>query len=488
MALTKLPKRGLADSSVDTSKIEDGTVQNLEFADATITNAKIADGTIENAKLSNSSITIDGSATSLGDSITTTNIGQIHNVEWQSVKTTDFTAVAAEGYFIDTTSGAVTVTLPASATIGDTIALKDYAGTFATNNLTIDRNGHNIQGTANDSLLSTNRASLVLVYADATKGWLYTDEHNVADLQGPLFTTATGGTITTTGDFKIHTFTSSGCFAVSTLGNGPTYSGGPSNVDYLVVAGGGAGAAGFGGGGGGAGGYRTTFPSPGCNAGAFSISQTTYPITVGAGATSQGGTPGSQTFQSNGSNSIFSTITSAGGGSGLGSFVSTRAYSGGSGGGIGNAGSGCGTLGGLGNTPPVSPPQGNPGGNWSGSYQLPHIGTGGGGAGGAGGGSPNSAGPGVGGPGATNSISGSPVTYAGGGSGSTFTCGGPAIAGGPGGGGAGGFGPGPGSTPGTSGTANTGGGGGGAGGNVSAAVQWGGNGGSGLVIIRYKYQ
>jgi hypothetical protein len=63
-----------------------------------------------------------------------------------------------------------------SASIGDTIAIKDYAGTFATNNLTIVRNGHNIQGVANDSLISTNRASLVLVYVDSTKGWLFTEE------------------------------------------------------------------------------------------------------------------------------------------------------------------------------------------------------------------------------------------------------------------------------------------------------------------------
>jgi hypothetical protein len=116
------------------------------------------------------------------------------------------------------------------------IAIKDYAGTFATNNLTIARNGHNIQGVANNSLISTNRASLVLVYVDATKGWLFTDEHNVADLQGQAFLQATGGTVTTSGDFKIHTFTGDGCFVFH---NRCRSSGGPSNVDYLVVAGGG---------------------------------------------------------------------------------------------------------------------------------------------------------------------------------------------------------------------------------------------------------
>jgi hypothetical protein len=65
---------------------------------------------------------------------------------WQAVKTSGFTAVAKEGYFCNTTSSAFTATLPASATIGDFISFVDYAGTFDTNNLTIGRNGHNIQG------------------------------------------------------------------------------------------------------------------------------------------------------------------------------------------------------------------------------------------------------------------------------------------------------------------------------------------------------
>src|SRR5210317_1699391 len=109
-------------------------------------------------------------------------------VDWQAVKTSNFTAVAGEGYFVNTTSAAITVTLPASAEIGDIIRIKDYAGTFTSNNLTIARNGHNIQGVANDSLITTNRASISLFYVDSTKGWLYNNESNVADLQRPAFT------------------------------------------------------------------------------------------------------------------------------------------------------------------------------------------------------------------------------------------------------------------------------------------------------------
>jgi len=91
---------------------------------------------------------------------------------WQAVKTSGFTAVAKQGFFCDTTSSAFTATLPASATIGDFITFIDYAGTFDTNNLTIGRNGHKIQGVAEDLTVSVERAGLTLVYVDSTQGWL----------------------------------------------------------------------------------------------------------------------------------------------------------------------------------------------------------------------------------------------------------------------------------------------------------------------------
>jgi predicted secreted protein len=509
MALTKLPKNAIADGAVDASKIEDGTIQNQEISgtipadklnstqdlssktvtlpNTSVTNDMLS-GSIASAKLSNSSITINGNSVSLGGSAT---VGI--EVNWQSVITgagSSSTAVAGNGYFIDTTSNTHTLNLPASATLGDQIAIKDYAGTFASNNLTIGRNGHNIQGVANDSLISTNRASLLLVYVDSTKGWIYAEESNVASLVAPTFTEATGGTITESGDFKIHTFTGDGCFVV-TAGNAPIFPGnpqaGPNALEYLVIAGGGGGN-GSSGGGGGAGGFRTNYPSPG-----ITISNGTYPVTVGAGGpstTPQGG---------QGSNSIFSTITSTGGGGGSG--PGETGGSGGSGGGGGNSKGPYPsptqvlyTPGGSGNTPPVSPSQGNNGsqGGWPGQQ-----GGGGGGAGGTGTGAPGSYpapnGPRVGGPGASNSITGSSVTYAGGGgAGGNFGYqGGPAVGGptspaeirtgGSGGGGDGGGGP---SEPnpsffsGKAGTANLGGGGGGR----------GGAGGKGVVILRYKFQ
>ena len=414
--------------------------------------------------------------------ITEKNISSLSNfgVDWQAVIVADGSTAtsveAGKGYFIDTTSNAHTVTLPSSPNAGDTIAIKDYAGTFASNNLTIGRNGHNIQGVANDSLISTNRASLLLVYVDSTKGWLFTDEHNVADLQAANFTAATGGTVTESGDFKIHSFTGDGCFVVSTAGNSPVVpAGGPGNVDYLVVAGGGSGGSqsGQGGtGGGGAGGYRTTFPSPGCNAGAFPIAVQTYPITVGGG----GSTAGNGT---NGSNSVFSTITSAGGGyGGIYPSASSVGGPGGSGGGGGARENGGPGAGGSGNTPPTSPSQGNSGGSTSSTDPGNNSSSGGGGA--AGGGSAGGTNGGNAGAGSPNTITGSNVSYAGGGGGGT-RFGPTAGSGGAGGGGAGATGCG---NSGTAGTVNTGGGGGGSGrGSADGGV-----GGSGIVIIRYKFQ
>jgi hypothetical protein len=97
-------------------------------------------------------------------------------VDWQTVITGNTTMVAGRGYFVNTTSGAITMTLPASAVRGDEVWIIDYAGTFDTNNLTVGRNGHNIQGDASDLTVSTERAGFTLVYVDSTQGWLLKDK------------------------------------------------------------------------------------------------------------------------------------------------------------------------------------------------------------------------------------------------------------------------------------------------------------------------
>jgi len=432
-------------------------------------------------------------------------------VEWQSVFTGDgstgLTAVAGRGYFIDTTSGTVTVTLPASPKAGDIVQLKDYARTWGTNAVSIA--SALFDGVTKSNSFSTEGQTITLVYMDGTKGWSLINEDTTTGLN-TAYITATGGTVTESGDFKIHTFTGDGCFVVSQLGAGIPCAQ-ASTVDYLVVAGGGGGGAGHpnsgsAGSGAGAGGFRESkdstlssphTASPLAATTGLTVTATTYPVIVGAGgsaATSAAPAPG-PTKAGDGSSSSFSTITSAGGGYG-GSRSWGNPGTGGSGtntdcrsdGGPGGSGGGgnifCAPVGatpgsaGTGNTPPVSPPQGQNGGVYTpGSNGA----VSGGGATGAGATNNPGISSGVGGAGATSSINGTPTGRAGGGGGGQ-SCGGPGPGSASDGGGAGGPVSGPG--VGLNGTTNTGGGAGGGG----APGGNGGAGGSGIVIIRYKFQ
>ena len=118
-------------------------------------------------------------ATGSADQILTTNgSGQLSFVDnsggtsWQAIKTTTYTAAAGEGIFANTSGGAWTLTLPSSPSIGDEVSVVDYAGTFDTYNLTIGRNSKNIQGSAADLTVATERAGFTLVFTDDTQGWL----------------------------------------------------------------------------------------------------------------------------------------------------------------------------------------------------------------------------------------------------------------------------------------------------------------------------
>ena len=442
-----------------------------------------------------------GKTVTLAPGASQTGFGRTGTVDWcTTAKTSPFTSVSGKGYFVNTTGGVVTVTLPSSPSAGDIVSVKDYASTFSSNNLTIGRGGSKIGSECLDATLSTDGDSITLVYVDGTQGWLniQTDDTVV----GQSFVAATGGTITTSGDFKIHTFTSSGCFAVSSSGTAS----GSNTVDYVVVAGGGAGAIGeWGGGGGGAGGYRE---SSGAASGSYSASPLgacvsalpvavqTYPITVGAGGA--GGTANPYATNGDGdsgSASVFSTISSAGGGGAGGgnqnhpSPVGTGKAGGSGGGGSGPGGSPVnGANFGAGNTPPVSPPQGNSGGNSSNKNGAGEGGGSGGGAGAVGTDSPGTGIGGDGGNGVASSITGSPVSRGGGGGGTGDPS--PSYPGSAGSGGTGGGASAVVPYPGTgaAGTANTGGGGAGqnSGGTCSPSVA--GAGGSGVVIIRYKFQ
>ena len=433
-----------------------------------------------------STITIgsSGASVALACGATQTGFGRTGTVDWcTTAKTSPFTAVSGDGFFVNTTSGAITVTLPAGSA-GDIVALKDYANTWDTNNVTLTPTGTDkINGVNENATLDTESQSVTLIYVDGTKGWqdIHDSTSNVTGT--PNFIVATGGTETTSGDYKIHTFTGDGNFVIDTA---PT----PANnkVSYVVVAGGGASGSDQSGAGG-AGGYRegkdstdpyTASPLAGTPCSALTVTaSTTYPITVGGGGAGKNYSAVPNT-PNNGANSVFSTITSSGGG--YGGTVAPAPIRAGNPGGSGGGGSEAATCnphsGGTGNTPPVSPPQGNNGGASSNT----NYGGGGGGAGEAG----NTDGGGHGGDGVASSITGSPVTRAGGGS-SGATPNTPAgIAGGDGGGGTGSY-PNASQTPVTNGAANTGGGAGGSTGYYAPGNP-GNNGGSGIVIIRYKFQ
>jgi len=433
-----------------------------------------------------------GDTIALASGASQTGFGRTGTVDWITTpKVTGdspVTGVTGKGYFLNTTAGVITLNLPVGAA-GSIVSMADYAGTWQTYAVTVAANGtEKIGGVDADVTLSTEGQSVTFVYVDAVQGWLNIMD-STSNVRGNAFIAATGGTpcsgaIVCT-NYKVHTFTGPGTFCVTSAGD-PS---GSSTVDYLVVAGGGGGGNPSGnGGGGGAGGYRE---SPGAASGCYTVSPlgvspavalpvtvTGYPIVVGGGGASQ----------ASGGASSFSSIPSAGGGYG-GLADNVNGVSGGSGGGGGSSslpvtpGTGCG---GAGNTPPVTPPQGNSGGTGGLAY------GGSAGAGGAtsagtnGNNSPpqgSNGGGGPGGNGATSSINATPTTRAGGGGGGgrdAYSAPGPASTGGPGGGGAGGL---ANSDNAVAGTVNTGGGGGGAGENQPSK-----GGGSGIVIIRYKFQ
>jgi hypothetical protein len=395
-----------------------------------------------------------GDSINLASGATQSGFGRTGTVDWQtgSIKTSTFTAANGEGYFANTSGGAFTMNLPAGV-VGNIVSVVDYTNTFQTNNLTVAPNGsEKIGGVAATVALSTEGQSVTFVYVDATEGWKNVQD-STSNVTGTTYITATGGTPSQDGDYEIRTFTGPGTFCVSGLATNPLN----NVVDYLVIAGGGNGSGASAGdvqgsGGGGAGGFRTsasTYSGPPLAVPAgVSVTAQGYGVTVGGAA---------------GGSSVLG-ISSAAGGAGTGG-CGTNGTAGGSGGGPKQGPSTA-----AGNTPSVSPPQGNP----SGALAPSLRGSGGGGAGSAGCLM-------TGGNGEPNAITGSTVIRAGGGGGGG-TPGGVAGQAGPGGGGTGGDGGG----VATNATINTGSGGGGVGSNYGPGG--GGSGGSGIVIIRYKFQ
>ena len=249
-----------------------------------------------------------GQTISLASGASSSGFGATYNsgLNWTSTLVTSaLTVSAGTGYFVNTSTAAITVTLPASPTFGSIVGINDYSGYASTNNITINPNGNKLEGGTSNRVISTNKESVFLTYTDTTRGWLPTSGvNNGADALSPA----------------------------SYL------------VDFLVIAGGGGGGNDRGGGGG-AGGYRTSTGTSGGGGSAESkltfVGGTVYTITVGAGATA----PNSKPVPGRGSDSSISgsgitTITSTGGGSGGHADSNTSGATGGSGGGSAGPSSG----------------------------------------------------------------------------------------------------------------------------------------------------
>ena len=479
---------------------------------------KVSDGS-NIIKKCGSTITLGscGQTVAIATGATTSGMGRTGTVDWQtgSIKTSTFTAASGEGYFCNTAGGSFEVDLPAGSA-GAIVSVQDYNNTFDSNSLTIDPNGSEKinGGDAGESIeLNTEGRGVTLVYIDSTIGWRSVQDNDFTK-QGIsyTYTAATGGNTTITcGNFKTHIFTSPGTFSVSSVG---TFESG--KVEYLVVAGGGGGGSSDNPnssasetGGAGAGGFRSFIcgsPNPLNAPAGLTVTATGFPITVGGGGAGKTSPPGNT--GGCGSASTFSSITSAGGGGGPTGFTPS-AFNGlaggsGSGGGACSPGSPGTTGAGTGNTPPVSPPQGNNGGVGRHAPGCFASGGGGGGAGAVGVDASGTGGPGVGQGGCGGAGSFIPTAFigptapsygepgpagryfAGGGGGGSMFGAAPLGVGGLGGGGDGASGP-----PGTArasgaGVTNTGGGAGGQGRSSPNAAT--GAGGSGIVMIRYRFQ
>jgi hypothetical protein len=409
-------------------------------------------------------------------------------ISWQSVQTTGFTAVSNRGYPCNTTSAAFTVTLPSSASTGDQIAIVDYAGTFATNYLTLNPNGLKINGSTSNKLIVSKREGVILTYIDSTQGWVVTTAANDGTLAlagtpgAPTIGTATAtgafsatvsftapsdnggfaitsytatsspggitgtlsqagsGTITVTGlseqtnyTFTVTATNSIGTSTASAASNSITTPSSSYTANFLVVAGGGGNQVVQGGNreaGSGGGGLRTSYGPSGGGAPAESTltlgAGNVYTCTVGAGSPGQG-----QGGASSISGSGITTVSTTGGGYGGASDGQPGGSGGSGGGGWYTGGAGGGTS--------------NEGYNGSQGFTGSPYGGTGGGAGGAGG-RDTSVGPGL-----AVSISGASITYSTGGVSNNF----------------------PSTNRSASGAPNTGNGGGGAAG-----------GGSGIVVLR----
>ena len=123
------------------------------------------DNTVSTVKIQNLAVTAGKLATAVQARLRP-------ELDSATAKTSAFNAAAGKKYYVDTTSSAITATLPASPTVGDSIQFIDFAGTFATNNLTLGRNGNKVLRVAADGVVDQNNFAMIWEYTGSTHGWL----------------------------------------------------------------------------------------------------------------------------------------------------------------------------------------------------------------------------------------------------------------------------------------------------------------------------
>ena len=174
----------ISDGAIDFDVASHDGSNGLKLGGSLVTSTAAELNLLDGGTSVGSSITIadaDGFVVNDGGSMKTIPASDIKTYNpggtaWQSVVTGATTMVSGRGYFVNTTSSAFTMTLPASPSIGDNVSIIDYAGTFDSNTCTIGRNSEKIQGAAADMTVTTERAAFTLVYVDSTHGWLLTNK------------------------------------------------------------------------------------------------------------------------------------------------------------------------------------------------------------------------------------------------------------------------------------------------------------------------
>ena len=159
----------LANDAVDTNAVADNAITLAKMAGITRASIIVGDASGDPSALAKGTseqvLRVNTAGTDLEYA------DAVGGAAW-ALKSANYTSVAGDGVMVDTSSSAITITLPGSASLGDFVRVLDATGNAASNNITVARNGHNIQGAAANLTIATNRAAIGLVYVNVAQGWV----------------------------------------------------------------------------------------------------------------------------------------------------------------------------------------------------------------------------------------------------------------------------------------------------------------------------